>query len=66
MRWLDSITNSLSMNLSKQQGVSGGQRSVACCSSCKVRHELATEQQLIWMKQRDCEEVSKAPYFTEP
>jgi len=33
MRWLYSITNSMDMNLSKlREGVSGGQRNLACCS----------------------------------
>ena len=36
MRWLDNITNSVDMHLSKHRD-SGGQRSLACCSlwSCK-------------------------------
>ena len=48
MRWLDSITDSMEMNLSKLGG-SEGQRSLACCSSWgsqRVRHDLAAEQQL--------------------
>ena len=46
MRWLDSITSSMDMNLSKL-GDGEGQGSLACCSpwGCKVRHDLATEQQ---------------------
>ena len=32
VRWLDSITNSMDMNLKQTLGDSGGQRSLACCS----------------------------------
>ena len=47
IRWLDSINNSMDMNLSKlEDGV--GQGSLACCSSWNhkelVRHNLAIEQ----------------------
>ena len=34
MRWLDSITNSRDMNLSKFSGDGEGQGSLACCSPC--------------------------------
>ena len=33
IEWLDSITNSMKMNLSKL-GDSGGQGSLVCCSPC--------------------------------
>ena len=47
MRWLDSITNSVVMNLSKL-GDSEGRGSLVCCSpwGCRVRHDLLIEQQL--------------------
>ena len=32
VRWLDSITDSMDMNLSKLQIIEGGQRSLVCCS----------------------------------
>ena len=32
VRWLDSITNSMDLNLKQTLGDSGGQRSLACCS----------------------------------
>ena len=32
IRWLDSITDSVDMNLSKTPGDSEGQRSLTCCS----------------------------------
>ena len=47
MRWLNSITDSMDMNLSKLRD-SGGQRSLAWSSQwgCRVKHDLVTEQLL--------------------
>ena len=46
MRWLDSITDSMNMNLIKlQEIVKDGE--VQFMGSQRVRHDLATEQQLI-------------------
>ena len=47
MRWLDSNTNSMDMNLGKLREMAAngeGQRGLACCSPDTVRHNLATEQ----------------------
>ena len=48
MRWLDSITDSMDMNLHKlQEVVKDRQGILACCSPwrCRVGHDLASEQQ---------------------
>ena len=45
MRWLDGITDSTDMSLSKLRGVGDGQGSLACCSPWG-RKKLDTTEQL--------------------
>ena len=42
MRWLESTTNSMDMNLSKLLGDGGGQRSLVCCSSWGLKESDMT------------------------
>ena len=51
MRWLDVITDTMDMSLSKLAGNSEGQGGLACCSSWgrRVGHDWVTKQQ-----QQDC------------
>ena len=61
MRWLDGITNSMDMSLSKLQDIEEGQGSLACCGpwSCK---ELDTTERLNNTKVQDRQgDVSKVP-----
>ena len=47
LTWLDSITDSMDMNLIKLED-SGGQRRLVCCSpwgSQRLGHDLVTDQQ---------------------
>ena len=43
MRWLDGITNSMDISLSKLRGVRDGQGSLACCSPCGRKESDTTE-----------------------
>ena len=47
MRWLDGITNSMDMSLSKTLGVGDGQEGLACCDSWG-RRESDTTERLNW------------------
>ena len=51
VRWLDSITNSMDMNLKQTLGDSGGQRSLACCSP-RGHRDLVTQGQQQHMQKR--------------
>ena len=50
MRWLDSITDSVDMSLSKLQQLVMDREALACCGPWGVRHNWATE--LNWTDQR--------------
>ena len=43
MRWLDGITDSMDMGLSKQQKLVIGQGGLECCSSCGSKESDTTE-----------------------
>ena len=44
MRWLDGITDSMDMSLSKSLGVGDGEGSVACCSPRGCKESDTTER----------------------
>ena len=49
MRWLNSITDSVDMNLRKTPGDSEGQGSLVCSSSWgqSIKHDLVTDQEYL-------------------
>ena len=49
MRWLDDITDSVDMSLSKIPGVGDGQGSLVCCNTWGQKESDTTEQ-LNWME----------------
>ena len=61
MRWLDGITDSMDMSLSKLLRVGDGQGGLACCDSwgCK---ESDTTEQLNWNKLKRCACYQEIPW----
>ena len=60
MRWLDGITNSMDMSLSKLWELGDGQGGLACCNSWR-RKELDTTEQLNWTDLSSHERKSLRP-----
>ena len=54
MRWLDGITDSMDMSLSRLRGVGEGQGGLACCSPWGCKESDMTEQ-LNWLTKRFAE-----------